>query len=118
MDKGSLRMVRVFLCAAIALLGGTYFPLISMIEPLKITLLISFFLFDGVMGNLMHRLFGKGKGGKLFLMTLGFTAVGLVGRFLLANGNTAAFTLENILGFLITVPAYTIMAYKLLPRSE
>ena len=51
-------------------------------------------------------------------MTLGFSAVGLVGRFLLANGNTAAFTLENILGFLITIPTYTIMAYKLIPRSE
>ena len=59
MDKGSLRMMQVFLFAAIALLGGTYFPLISMIEPLKITLLISFFLFYGVMGNLMHRLFGR-----------------------------------------------------------
>ncbi len=118
MDKPTLQMMRVFLFAAVTLLGGTYFPLISMIEPLKITLLISFFLFYGVMGNLMHRLFGKGKAGKLFLMTLGFTALGLVGRFLLANGNTADFTLENILGFLITIPTYTIMAYKLIPRSE
>lgn len=116
MDKPTLQMMRVIFFAAVTLLGGTYFPLSRMLDPIKISLLISFFLFYGVIGNLMHRLFGKGKAGKLFLLTLGFTALGLAGRFLLDQG-TAAFTPENLIGFLVVVPVYTIMAYKLIPRS-
>lgn len=117
MDKPTLQMMRVILFAAVTLLGGTYFPLTSMLDPIKITLLISFFLFYGVMGNLMHRLFGKGKAGKLFLLTLGFTALGLAGRFLLDQETAAAFTPENLIGFLVVLPVYTILAYQLLPRS-
>ena len=116
MDKATLTMMRVFLFAAITLLAGTYFPLVKMVEPLRIPLLISFFLFYGVMGNLMFRLFGKGMGGKLYLLTFAFTAAGLAGTYVLSS-DVAAFTLENIAGTLITVPAYTIAAYKLLPRS-
>lgn len=117
MDKPTLQMMRVILFAAVTLLGGTYFPLSRMLDPIKITLLISFFLFYGVIGNLMHRLFGKGKAGKLFLLTLGFTALGLAGRFFLDQGTAAAFTPENLIGFLVVVPVYTILAYKLIPRS-
>lgn len=117
MDKSTLQMMRVFLFAAMTLLGGTYFPLTSMFDPIKITLLISFFLFYGVMGNLMHRLFGKGKTGMLFLLTLAFTALGLAGRFFLDQGTAADFTPENLISFLVVVPVYTILAYKLIPRS-
>lgn len=117
MDKPTLQMMRVILFAAVTLLGGTYFPLSRMLDPIKITLLISFFLFYGVIGNLMHRLFGKGNAGKLFLLTLGFTALGLAGRFFLDQGTAAAFTPENLIGFLVVVPVYTILAYKLIPRS-
>lgn len=117
MDKPTLTMMRVFLFAAVTLLGGTYFPLTSMVSPLKLSLLVSFFLFYGVMGNLMHRIYGRGKAGMLFLLTLAFTALGLVGRYFLDGDNIAAFTPENLLSFLVVVPMYTILAYKLLPRS-
>ncbi len=117
MDKPTLHLMRVMLFAAVTLLGGTYFPLSRMVDPIKLSLLISFFLFYGVMGNLMHRLFGKGKTGMLLLLTLGFTALGLAGRFFLDQATAAAFTPENLIGFLVVVPGYTILAYKLIPRD-
>lgn len=117
MDKSMLSMMRIFLFAAVTLLGGTYFPLTSMVVPLKITLLISFFLFYGVMGNLMHRIYGPGKSWTLFLLTLAFTTLGLVGRYFLDADMVAAYTPENILSFLVVIPVYTTLAYKLLPRS-
>lgn len=118
MDKPTLTMMRAFLFAAVTLLGGTYFPLSGMVDPLKLSLLISFFLFYGVMGNLMYRIYGRGKAGMLFLLTLAFTALGLAGRYFLdGDGIAAACTPENVLSFLVVVPVYTILAYKLLPRS-
>ena len=117
MDKPTLQMMRVTSLAAVPLLGGASSPLRRMLGPIQTSLLLSFFLFYGVIGNLMHRLFGKGKAGKLFLLTLGFTALGLAGRFFLDQETAAAFTPENLIGFLVVVPVYTILAYKLIPRS-
>ena len=74
----------------------------------------------GLMVLCLVEAYGPGRERGVFFRVLAAAAAGLLGRYLLEYGevsNTRNFTAENVLFFLLTVPAGMTAAYHFLPFS-
>lgn len=71
----------------------------------------------GVIGLGFAGVWGEKKGKTVYFFTLLFTAMGMLGRYLLEYGevsNTLNFTPANVISYLVIIPVYCTIAYRLL----
>lgn len=102
----------------IAFNGCFMFPFNRMMksytDPIFYTVIVAY----GIIGLFFVGLLRK-KSIKVYLLTLLFTAIGMVLRYLLEFGevsNTVNFTIHNILLSLFAIPLFVTFIYWLLPR--
>lgn len=59
-------------------------------------------------------MYGREKEKVMYLITLGFTIVGIISRYILEYGevsNTYNFTVLNVIAYIVTIPVFTVIAY-------
>ena len=106
--------IRVLLLGYIVFAGCVAFPISSERFPLdfmKAYLLIGSY---GMIGTGLAGIYRREKGKFIYLITLGFTILGMVSRYILEYGevsNTYNFTVINVISYIVIIPIFTVVAY-------
>lgn len=106
--------IKVLLLAYIVFVGCVAFPISSERFPLdfmKVYLLIASYTMIGIG---LAGMYGREKEKLIYLITLGFTIVGMISRYILEYGevsNTYNFTVLNVFTYIVIIPSFTVIAY-------
>jgi len=110
-----IKIMRIIILCYIVFAGCFTFPIRSegkyFLDFMKLYLLVASY---GIIGTSLAGLFGKNKGRLVYTVTLAFTVIGLVCRYMLEFGevsNTYNFTPENIIEYLLIVPIAVLIVY-------
>lgn len=91
------------------------FPLWSERFPLKLADIFTFISTYGILALGLYGVYGEDRGPFLFPRMMGFTAIGMICRYLLEFGevsNTYNFTVVNIVVYLFAAPVYGLLVYE------
>lgn len=109
------KAIKYLLFAYIVFVGCFTFPIKSegefYIDLMKLYVLIASY---GIIGTSLAGIYGAKKGKTVFIITLMFTMVGLLCRYLLEFGevsNTYNFTLLNIVSYIVIIPVAVLITY-------
>lgn len=114
--KGPDRSILSGILIYVAFNGCFMFPFFNELFPIQWNEILSFFVSYGIIGIGLSTIFKTNKITTVFSLTLIFTLIGMIGRFLLEYGefsNTINFTNLNILLYIIIVPTYCTIIYWL-----
>ena len=106
--------INVLLLGYIVVAGCVAFPISSERFPLdfmKAYLLIASYTMIGIG---LAGMYGREKERFMYLITLGFTIVGMISRYILEYGevsNTYNFTTFNVFTYIVSIPVFTVIAY-------
>ena len=96
------------------------FPFGNELFPLDISNAFLLATSFGVLGFFYALLYGRGKEKTVLILSVLFIALGMTGRFLLEFGevsNTMNFTLLNIVSFLLVMPLYILLCYRVSQKN-
>lgn len=108
------RLIWVIVLGYIAFFGCVGFPFSNEMFPFDFSKAIQVMFSYGLIGILYVGLFDQGKEVSVLVLTLIFTLIGLIGRYLLEFGeesNTMNFIPINIVLYLVIVPIYCTLVY-------
>lgn len=114
------RRLKVLLDGSIVFFSMFSFPFGNELFPLDISKAFLLAASFGVLGFFYALLYGRGKEKTVLILSVLFIALGMAGRFLLEFGevsNTMNFTLLNIVSFLLVMPLYILLCYRVSQKN-
>lgn len=114
------KMMKLIIAAYIVMVGCFLFPMVRDSLSFEVSKLYLILASCGMTGYYLSKLYRSLKTVFLYLMILGLTILGMVGRYILEFGevsNQVNFTIGNVAIFLIFIPFAMMLFYFIFSRE-